>query len=100
MFYNAEKFNQPLDQWNVSKVSNMKCMFNYANSFKQDISTWDFSAIDSCLRDNPDNECIEFIFSYSEKDKSNLNRYGFIDKRFPNGYVFSNQDDADGSICE
>ncbi len=100
MFYNAESFNQPLDKWDVSKVSNMKCMFNYAINFKQNLSMWDFSAIDSCLRNNSDNECIEYIFSYSEKDKSNLNLYGFIEKRFPNGYVFSNQDDGDGSICK
>ena len=100
MFYNAEHFNQPMDKWNVSSVSNMKCMFNYANQFKQDISSWDFSAIDTCLSGDPDNECIEYIFSYSNTDKSNLDRYGFLDKRFPKGYVFYNQDDGDGSLCE
>ena len=31
----AEAFNQPLNKWDVSNVTNMKCMFKNATSFNQ-----------------------------------------------------------------
>ena len=33
VFDGAEEFNQPLNKWNVSKVTNMGGMFYGANSF-------------------------------------------------------------------
>ena len=35
MFEGAESFNQSLNNWNVSKVTNMEAMFAYARSFNQ-----------------------------------------------------------------
>ena len=35
MFVKSEAFNQPIGNWNVSKVKNMKMMFIEAKSFKQ-----------------------------------------------------------------
>ena len=35
MFENARSFNQPLNKWNVSNVTNMEGMFNGATSFNQ-----------------------------------------------------------------
>lgn len=40
MFKNARTFNQPLNSWDVSKVTDMHDMFNYARAFDQDLSTW------------------------------------------------------------
>ena len=40
MFYRAENFNQPLNNWNVSKVEDMSFMFYYAHSFNQDLDNW------------------------------------------------------------
>jgi surface protein len=40
MFLNATSFNQPLDNWDVSQVTNMSFMFSNASSFNQDISVW------------------------------------------------------------
>ena len=37
MFENAYKFNQPLDNWRLDKVKEIKYMFQYANKFKQDL---------------------------------------------------------------
>jgi hypothetical protein len=33
MFCRAEKFDQPLDQWDVFNVTNMEYMFRYAQFF-------------------------------------------------------------------
>ena len=35
MFKNATSFNQALDKWNVSNVTNMRWMFRNATSFNQ-----------------------------------------------------------------
>jgi len=37
MFASAENFNQPLNNWNVSKVTDMSYMFWGANNFNQSI---------------------------------------------------------------
>ena len=41
MFRNTTSFNQPLNNWNVSNVTNMFSMFEDATNFNQDISNWD-----------------------------------------------------------
>jgi surface protein len=45
MFQNASSFNQPLDTWDVSKVTAMTSMFNGASAFNQDLSSRKISAI-------------------------------------------------------
>ena len=40
MFCGAISFNQPLENWNVSNVKNMKEMFKGATSFNQPIENW------------------------------------------------------------
>ncbi len=42
MFHNAVAFNQDLSGWNGPFVSRMENLFRNAVSFRQDISTWDF----------------------------------------------------------
>ncbi len=48
MFLGAEKFNQPLNNWNVSLVKGMNRMFNNAKAFNQDISNWNTGFCTSC----------------------------------------------------
>ena len=43
MFYNSESFNQNLNDWDVSNVTNMQYMFSQATSFNGDLSSWDVS---------------------------------------------------------
>ena len=45
MFRNCLNFNQPLNNWNTSKVMHMDQMFYLALSFNQDISMWDISNV-------------------------------------------------------
>ncbi|MBN2864934.1 MAG: DUF285 domain-containing protein [Thiotrichales bacterium] len=45
VFTDADAFNQPIGQWNVSKVENMCCMFMSNDTFDQDISKWDVSKV-------------------------------------------------------
>lgn len=45
MFSGAASFNQPLDKWNTSNVTNMSDMFNSATSFNQHLNDWDVSHV-------------------------------------------------------
>ena len=45
MFQGAASFNQPLDSWNVSSVTEMPRMFWNATSFNQPIGSWDVSSV-------------------------------------------------------
>jgi surface protein len=44
-FRSARNFNQPLSNWDVSKVTNFTGMFEHALSFNQDISDWNISSV-------------------------------------------------------
>lgn len=50
MFKGAEKFNQLLEKWDVSKVKDMSCMFDGAKSFNQPIGNWDVSKVSNMYR--------------------------------------------------
>ena len=45
MFNYAISFNQPLDRWDVSSVTNMHAMFVDANSFNRPLHSWDVSSV-------------------------------------------------------
>ncbi|MBQ9394429.1 MAG: BspA family leucine-rich repeat surface protein, partial [Proteobacteria bacterium] len=45
MFAGANSFNQPLENWDVSKVTNMSWMFHQAVSFDQPLENWDVSHV-------------------------------------------------------
>ena len=47
MFYGATSFNQPLNDWNVSNVKKMYCMFLGATSFNQPLHAPTYSYYDS-----------------------------------------------------
>jgi surface protein len=44
MFYQS-KFNQPIGNWNVSKVISMSYMFYNNSYFKQNIGNWNISGV-------------------------------------------------------
>ena len=45
MFWGAAAFNQPIGNWDVSKVEYMNSMFKNAKAFNQDIGSWDVSNV-------------------------------------------------------
>ena len=46
MFEEASSFNQPLNNWDVSNVTDMRRMFNGARSFNQPLNNWNVSITD------------------------------------------------------
>ena len=45
MFEGATSFNQPLNDWNVSNVTDMSHMFLKASSFNQPLNKWNVSKV-------------------------------------------------------
>jgi len=45
MFFNANSFNQNINNWDVSNVTNMSFMFYDTNSFNQPLNNWDVSNV-------------------------------------------------------
>ena len=45
MFLSARSFNQPLNKWDVSNVTDMDAMFAFASSFNQPLNDWNVSNV-------------------------------------------------------
>ena len=44
-FNQAKSFNQPLNDWDVSNVTNMRAMFKNSEEFNQPLNDWDVSNV-------------------------------------------------------
>ena len=45
MFYDARAFNQSLNNWDISKVTDMSYMFRGTKTFNQPLNNWDISKV-------------------------------------------------------
>ena len=45
MFYECHKFNQPLNNWNVSNITTMESMFHKCRNFNQPLNDWNVSNV-------------------------------------------------------
>ena len=50
MFFRASSFNQPLEKWDVSQVTDMQYLFKDAESFNQPLEKWDVSQVTNMNR--------------------------------------------------
>ena len=49
MFRSARAFDQPLNNWDTSNVTDMSWMFRSAQAFNQPLNNWDTSKVTSML---------------------------------------------------
>jgi len=49
MFHNCTAFNQPLDNWDTSKVTEMNIFLQGASAFNQTLASWNLSALTAAL---------------------------------------------------
>jgi surface protein len=63
-FAGATSFNQPLNTWNVSSVTDMNGMFQSATAFDQNIGSWDISLV---------SDFVNFMFGKSFTNYSSAN---------------------------
>nr|WP_324753040.1 BspA family leucine-rich repeat surface protein [Helicobacter bizzozeronii] len=68
MFYGCESFNQPFQNWDVSKVKSMKRMFSGCWRFNQPLQDWTLSSI----------EDVEEMFKGCENFNQALGRWNFF----------------------
>ena len=70
MFWDCKKFNSDLSNWDVSGVKNMAGMFEECEKFNCDLSKWDVSNVDNML--DMFRDCIKSNCDLSKWDVSSV----------------------------
>ena len=82
MFSLAYAFNQSLNNWNVSNVTNMRCMFMFARDFNKPINNWNTKKLKELIPNYIESfNNIEEVYDYIDKNynKKDDKKVKFID---------------------
>ena len=79
MFYNCENFNSDLSNWDVSSVGNMYSMFYRCKTFNSDLSKWNVSNVENMY--GMFWGCINFNSDLSKWNVSSVKDVGFMFNR-------------------
>ena len=88
MFMGARSFNQPLNDWNVSKVTSIIYMFMYARSFNQPLDNWNVSNVEYMVG------MFAFANSFNQRDPVPLRSH-----RARAAYLYECGSDRLGLLC-
>jgi surface protein len=88
MFFGASKFNRPIGNWDVSKVTNMPFMFCDASKFNHPIGNWDVSKVTN----------MGFMFSGASKFNHPIGNWD-VSKVTDMGFMFSEASEFKQPIC-
>lgn len=84
MFENATVFNQPLNEWDTSKVISMAQMFEDASSFNQPIGSWDTGNVETMM------EMFQRVYYFDQDISSwDTSRVTDMNEMFYKAYEFS-----------
>ena len=78
MFFGCGYFNQPLDKWNTSNVTDMEGMFSSCVDFNQDLNSWNISK--NCTTYNRFYDCFKMKFKQIKKLKLNKEKILYLDQ--------------------
>ena len=78
--FQKTKFNKPIGNWDVSKVTKMNSMFYCAYNFNQPLNKWNISNVTD----------IEYIFYNSDDEYYNEDEEKYIKFMCKKGWIFSN----------
>jgi len=78
MFFSANNFNQPLNGWNVSSVTDMSMMFCDASNFNQPLNKWKVSSVTNMY----------YMFNNAHQFNQNLKSWN-VSKVTNMGYMFA-----------
>ena len=65
MFQNASVFNQDISSWNTENINNMSAMFSGASAFNQDISKWNTGMVND----------MSFMFSFTNAFNQDISKW-------------------------
>ena len=76
MFWNCENFNSDLSQWDVNNVKDMSYMFEFCKKFNSDLSQWDVNNVENMS--SMFYNCRNFNSDLSRWDVSNVEIMNYI----------------------
>ena len=97
MFLWAYDFNQPLNKWDVSNVTDMHEMFNEALSFNQPLNNWDVSNVTCMYNMFRDAKSFNQPLDNFSSEQKNQACYHFDEVKYKNDQANKNNSSSNSS---